>query len=91
MGKKGFERLAAPGTTAARVEELFGPPDEKYPDGKSWVDMLAKGPACLPTERIKSAWRYSPAAYDDAMVFFDTAGRVVCVHEGGMIFDEAHF
>ena len=84
-----FSARAVPGTPAKTVLEMFGEPDSRNREPDAWVGM-AKSPACIPKDRIKSSWRYSPLVHDDAIIFFDSAERVVCVMEGGVMFDTVH-
>ncbi len=87
-GKVGFAAGAPPGTSAETVVERFGEPDHKLAD-PPFVEALTPS-QCPSKERITSGWIYSPYFYDDAVIYFDAAKRVVCVREGGVIIHTVH-
>jgi hypothetical protein len=87
-GPRDLVRNLPQGTTAEVVLSTLGEPKARYTDARSWVKTLGQRVECLPSLQITRAWRYDPLLHDDAMVFFDATDRVVCVYEGGVIFDE---
>ncbi len=77
-------RDVAAGMATAQVVDLVGDPDQRFDDAEQWLSVIDDADGCK-VERITSAWLYVHILQDDAMVFFDATGRVVCVHESGKL------
>ena len=75
-----------PGTPASKVESLLGRPDSRYWDRTSWAFVLSEKDGC-DKSKIKQQWLYTFWRYRDALVFFDSNGKVLCVHQSGELFE----
>lgn len=79
----GVSTRIARADSTTQVLERLGSPSERDLDGQWWAER-ARPEGCV-KELAGEAWLYRRWFAKDALVIFDPAGRVHCIHEGSAI------
>ena len=80
----GVSTRIARADSSTLVLQRLGEPSERGLDGQWWAERARPEEGCV-KEHAADAWLYRRWFAKDALVIFDPAGRVHCIHEGGAI------